>query len=220
MSILDPFTCGFAKIAAFHAFNHKHGIKKRPSETDNLYKGRILRFQYGEFLNCFPNLEGFFVEYDIFKRRFSPILKHIRTIGKRHKDVKDALFDAFSLQIFKRCSEKKKRMHSLHDCKGCLGDKELKAHLSKFPINSRKLQGKAQNGGLFKEKVLEDITNTVVKSLDQKFQETYNTSFTKQLERKRRKEEHEEKKQKADIVLARQIKSDIETQWKGTSVER
>ena len=51
-------------------------------------------------------------------------------------------------------------------------------------ITDKKLQQKASKTGLYRDNVLADITNLVVKKLDQTFKETFNESFLLQLKPK------------------------------------
>ena len=51
-------------------------------------------------------------------------------------------------------------------------------------ITDTRLQQKASKTGLYRDNVLADITNLVVKKLDQTFKETFNESFLSQLKPK------------------------------------
>ena len=51
-------------------------------------------------------------------------------------------------------------------------------------ITDKKLQQKASKTGLYRDNVLADIKNLVVKKLDQTFKETFNESFLSQLKPK------------------------------------
>ena len=53
--------------------------------------------------------------------------------------------------------------------------------LAKFPVSDKRLLQKASKNGFYRDSVLADITNLVVKKLDQTFKETFNETFTSQL---------------------------------------
>ena len=214
-SIIDPFTCGFAKVAAFHTLNDKHRLKQFENERDVLFKARVLRYQYDEFVNLFPT---FYVQYDVFKRRFPAIIDNVRTLAKSDTAKRDHLFDVFSSKSFMELSEHKRSLHTLYDCKGCFENPKLKDALGYFPIKSAKLKSRAKKGNLFKARVLSDITNKIIAKLDEEYREEHQTTFTKQIE-SRYKESHLEKKTQKK-TLAKQIITDIEGQWKETSLVR
>ena len=67
--------------------------------------------------------------------------------------------------------------------------------------------------GLNKEKILQDVTNNTIKNLDNHFQEHYNTSFSKQVNKQN---DLNFKHEKTSTV--RKAVKDIENQWKETSL--
>jgi hypothetical protein len=104
-----------------------------------------------------------------------------------------------------------------------LGDIELKLNLSQFPNNSIEYKKVAKSSGLLqkKEEALLDITKEIVKKLDVQFNKTFKTSFS---------QTHadlleigyanpSEIKQTQKLIIKNTI-SEIENQWKATSVER
>ena len=58
----------------------------------------------------------------------------------------------------------KKSLHSILHCQECL--KNYKSTLAKFPVKGPLLKLKAEQYGLMKEKVLQDVTNKTISSLD------------------------------------------------------
>lgn len=87
--------------------------------------------------------------------------------------------------------------------------------LAEFPIKSKIFKAKAKKAGLIKQEVLTDITNKIVKSLDEEFKANYNTTFTSVF--KKQGKENEVKKIRYAV---RESKRNIEEQWKETCVER
>ena len=91
----------------------------------------------------------------------------------------------------------------------------LKIELSKFPIKGAGLRNKAQKAGLFKEKILHDVTRKTLDDLNKQFKNKYNTKFTTQV----KKIIYPDKMlDKQNIIRA--AKHNIEQQWKERSVER
>ena len=52
MSILDPLTCGFAKIALYNIFKNRD-IKRHQDEGDKIYKARLLEHQFSKYKELF-----------------------------------------------------------------------------------------------------------------------------------------------------------------------
>ena len=76
-----------------------------------------------------------------------------------------------------------KSKHKFENCDGCLKNKIFKNELAKFPIKMPFFRKKAEEAGLFKEKVLRDITQKTLNNLDQQFKNDYGTSFTTQIKK-------------------------------------
>ena len=74
-----------------------------------------------------------------------------------------------------------KKCHPLIDCDGCMKNLVYRKILAKFPVTDKRLQQKAPKNGLYRDSVQIDITNLVVKKLDQTFKETFNETFVSQL---------------------------------------
>ena len=85
--------------------------------------------------------------------------------------------------------------------------------LAKFPIRDKKLQQKAVKSGLYRDGVLPDITNTLVKTLDNSFKNVFNETFASQLK--------PNSKQIWEVVrgTAKAVKEDIENKWEERVVE-
>ena len=111
-------------------------------------------------------------------------------------------------------SDNAKSQHQIQNCDGSLKC-SLKIELGKFPIKSANLKNKAQKAGLFKEKILHNITKKTLDDLNQQFKNKYNTKFTMQV----KKIIYPDKMMDKENII-RAAKHNIEQQWKETSVER
>ena len=61
-----------------------------------------------------------------------------------------------------------------------MNNKKLKTALSSFPSKSNKLISKATKAGLYKEKILKDVTNKVVGELNTTYQKEFRVDFVTQ----------------------------------------
>ena len=85
--------------------------------------------------------------------------------------------------------------------------------LAKFPITDKMLQQKVSKNSLYRDSLLADITNLVVKKVDQTVKETFNEIFTLQL--KAITKQLEEIKCETAIV----IKDNLQNKLKQRTVE-
>lgn len=217
MSIIDPLTCGFSKVAVYNILLDKFGIKKDTKELPKHYKSRLFKRQFIEFNSYFDveNNNKYEIVYKTFTDNFPKILENVNSLKIKQKDTKKEIWDTFSHENWKKLSDKQK--HSIFDCQGCLKKLELKTVLAKFPIKSLKHKTKAKKFGLFREQILSDITNTTIHQLDNEFKEKYGTTFTKQAGIKKSIKSDPRKDMRNTVKSA---KKDIETQLSETAVER
>lgn len=211
MSIIDPLTCGFAKVAAYNIFNVKTSSKEKSA------KAKIFKQQHEKFNQYFSKSEeNFNVDYKRFVDNFPKILKQIKDLNKRHGDYKNKFMKTFSKENWVELSELKQSMHTLSNCKGCLKDKALKQVLAEFPVKNKHKLNVATQAGLYKEKHLSDTTNKIVVNLDKQFEEQHNTTFV------RAAKKHVDSFQDNNNTkkLARDIIKDCEQQYSESAVVR
>ena len=67
------------------------------------------------------------------------------------------------------------------NCDNCMEKTNYRKVLAKIPIQDKKLQQKAAKSGLYRDGVFADITNTLVKTLNNSFKNVFNETFTSQL---------------------------------------
>ena len=95
MSIVDPSSCGFAKVFSYHLFTEKPNSKKKPTENSKEYSSRILRDQYARFLSQFQYFEPS-IDYTKFKSNFQKITKNLQYLGKKFPEKKKTILSTFS----------------------------------------------------------------------------------------------------------------------------
>ena len=89
MSILDPLTCGFAKVVTFEHLI-RNAIKNQNVAPTKNAKGSNLMETY-EKLQLFFGIDYFKIKinYTTFRNKYLSIIDQIRSIGKQNPDVKE-----------------------------------------------------------------------------------------------------------------------------------
>ena len=213
MSIVDPLGCGFAKVAVYHILSSKLNLEVVDWERHNEYKARLLKTKHNKYTTYFCDITSFNIEHRQFTRNFSKITDNIKSLEERYREVKKEILELFSKTVWSDLSFEDKCTHSLMNCDGCMKKTNYRKALAKFPIRDKKLQQKAANSGLYRDGVLADITNTLVKTLDNSFKNVVNETFTSQLK--------PNSKQIRKVVrrTAKAVKEDIENKWDERAVE-
>ena len=179
MSIIDPLSCGYAKIAVFHILQDRCGLTKQADESQKLFKSRLFQARYSKFKEYFSPFEHFDVDYKKFLDKFPTIVENIQSLRKRNFNIKQELLALFSKEKWTDLPHIKKIEHSLFDCNGCLKTSESKSGLSKFPMKHKPFKVKVQKAGLFNEP-LKNLTNTRIAELNKEFTSKFQTTFTSQ----------------------------------------
>ena len=101
------------------------------------------------------------------------------------------------------------------NCDGCLKDTKLKGTLGLFPVKSVAYKQKLRENRLLYDKILFSVTNKTTKKLDVQFRENFNTTFSDKIVKKINNIAQEER-----MKTAKELKADIENQWKAISEQR
>ena len=211
MSIIDLLSCGFAKVCCYNIFTK---IKNRSHESIGNPKhnqSQVLKERYQVFLEQFPGEIHGAVKYTSFSNTFKKIVPHLQSVGKKHPDKKNLLFDIFSSEKWSNLGERKKQ-HKIIDCSACLKNPSWKNALDMLPCKSRILKSKAIRKGLIESSVLKDRTKEEFNKLNQEFKCEYNTSFSTYVK------DYLNTNKPVDIV--KMAKKNIEEQFEETCVER
>ena len=134
--------------------------------------------------------------------------------GEKNPEIKRHSLEVFSEKKWNLLSDNAKWQYQIQKSNGYLKS-SLKTELGKFPIKCANLKNKAQKVGLFKEKILHDVTNKTLDDLNKQFKKKYNTKFTTQVKKVIYPEKMLDKE-----IITRAAKHNIEQRWKETSVER
>ena len=212
MSMIDLLTCGLAKVITYTYLTTNHTKNINPVREKNV-KGKTIQKEYESLQRVFGT-HYFNINYTTFRNKYPKIINHIHEIGKKNPEIKRHLLEVFSEKKWNLLSDNAKSQHQIQNCDGCLKS-SLKIELGKFPIKSVNLKKKAQKAGLFKEKILHDVTNKTLDDLNKQFKNKYNTKFATQV----KKIIYPEKTLDEENII-RAAKHNIEQRWKETSVEK
>jgi len=207
MSITNPVSCGFVKVAIYELLIRDHSRLKNNTETSLVYHEHL------DFLKAtFPFVD---LTYEQYKKQCSKVKESIFSLGKNSGDQKQNLITVFNLQHWQDCKQKNK--HSLKVCKGCLHNEVLRIALQAIPVKDKCAKRKATEEGLYlpRKKYLEEVTIEKVKEINQEFKDKYSTNFEKIFKSVVSKKESEKKN-----IVIRKVKENIESQWKETDVLR
>ena len=179
MSILDPMAHGFAKAAVYNIISVTP--KKLPNERETDFQSRLRSSQFRSCIEYFGEYRGNFgVTYKQFPDNFQKILTNFNNFRKRHSKELKIILETFSYDTWENLSPTKKAEHSLESCSGCMNNKKLKIALSSLPSRSNNLISKATKAGLYKEKILKDVTNKVVGKQKTTYQKELRVDFVTQ----------------------------------------
>ena len=124
--ILDPLTCGFAKVFMYELFTNRFGIPQTGNWKENANKQRFekLCLRYKDTNKSF---------YKSFFDKGPRIIERIQLLGKNSKTAKAGVLKCFSTESWEKLSTEKKQKHSFYDCNECLRNNKFKEHLEQFP---------------------------------------------------------------------------------------
>ena len=120
MSIVDPLSCGFAKVTVYHILSSKLNLDVVDGKKLNEYKVRLSKTKYNEYTTYFCNISSFNIEYRQFTSNFPKITDNIKSLEKRYRDVKKEILQTFSKTIGSDLSFGDKCAYSLTNCDGCM----------------------------------------------------------------------------------------------------
>ena len=213
-SILDPCTCGFAKVAAYVAFTQ--------SKVKESVGGKY-EYLRGLFLKTLTDSKNFEVDVKVFTR-FSSIVNNIKSLGKTYPESRKDVMNFFSAESLKALTETDKSKHKLFDCEGCIGSWLYKSKLAKFQTKekNRNFVLKAIENGLNVVEEAKEATQEIIQNLDKHYLKKYKTTFTEIAKLPSLPSATLSKKQKVKERnnLAKEINSETKEQWGETSVER
>ena len=176
MSIIDPQSCGFAEVCCYNIFTKIKNSSRENMGNPKHNQSQVLKERYQLYLEQFSGEIHGAVKYTSFSNIFKKIVPHLQSLGKKHPDKKNLLFDIFSAEKWSDLGERKKQ-HKIFDCSACLNNPSWKNALAMLPCKSRIHENKAIKKGLIESSVLKDRTKEIFNKMNQEFKCEYSTSF-------------------------------------------
>ena len=216
-SILDPMSCGFAKLRCYHIFTSK--------KIKSLEGLSPLEVKHKEFNSSFNELESFRVNQRVF-RSFDRIVKNLQKLGKVNKAGKADVINFFSLQRWTTLTADQKKEHSVFNCKGCTENLVYKSKHTLFKNVANPYKAKAFDN-LFEQS--SDGVNDALKiaeRLEKDYHNVYNhslksvlsTAWEVSLPEPSVNSNANEKKQRN--LVAKEYGNEMERIWAKSEVER
>ena len=206
-SIIDPCTCGFAKIAAYSIF------------TSDVKSGS-LQLKFDKFLKCFDNRETFSTKFDNFKR-FKVIVANVRSVGKSNTSVLKDLINFFGNESWRKSNIEEKEKHQLFNCEACCKSDKYKAKLSLFKISkqNKKAISEAECCGMSGIKNAYKKTKAIVKNLDKEYKAQFGHTFT-EIHADIIKNENTKIIEKKERSVITEFSTSLKKKWEKTAVLR
>ena len=133
MSLIDPISCGFAKVFVYEQLTTRE--KNRPGAILNNKqdKGRLFSHRYDLYNSNFEvggTADNFHVPYKIYVDNFPRIVPNVQCLGIRHSNVKKEPFSIFYSKSWGKLSLEEKHKHTVFNCQGCLHKKVFNSFLT------------------------------------------------------------------------------------------
>ena len=94
MSILDPLTCGFAKVITYTYHTTNHTKDKNPAREKNV-KAKIMQEKCESLQRVF-GIHYFNINITKFRNKYPKIINNIHEIGGKNAEIKRHLLEVFS----------------------------------------------------------------------------------------------------------------------------
>ena len=151
MSIIDPLSCGFAKVFCYQMFTDR--TRTNRSNNTKHHQSEILREQFDWFKSQFTS-DTFNFTCSQFKDNFWRIINPIPSLGKKYPSKKRELLEIFSREKWTNIKVYKTK-HSLENCTSGSNDKILRSTLAMISIKNNKNKQIAKKNALVETTVLQ-----------------------------------------------------------------
>ena len=237
-TFLDPKTCGFAKVAAPQAAKSARMIQREERESSTEFRARCMQERFKMFRDTFSSSgESFEIDFSQFNLKLAALQSAVSKWSPRKKDAKKHYLAKFSVESWKILSEARQREHTLFDCKGC--HQHYPAVQALFPLRSPRLQhrakenpfvetrklGKRLTTKLLNKTQIKDTAKTLYDSLNPLFESvsggiSFAEALTKVPEANLEIKKSNAEKKAVRRRILREVKENIEEQWRDTSLIR
>ena len=118
MSIIDPATCGFMRVAMFELSIENSNKTFKSLSVVEVSKSLKVRFE--RFIDLFKFCKGEDVKYDWYRRNINRIKKTLHDLGKASPEKKKKIISLFGMSVWSELNEKQKAKHCIFNCRECL----------------------------------------------------------------------------------------------------
>ena len=150
-SIMDPFSCSFAKGISYELFTSNLGIVRMAGEPQPKFISRVVSQRFNKYCETFGNEINFTVTHKQFVDKLSKIQGRIELWGKAHFKYKQDFLSKFNSKTWAMLSPDVKSKHSLFNCQHCMEDQELKSIYMTYPLKSIVEKKRAEEKGWVKK---------------------------------------------------------------------
>ena len=162
-SILDLFSCSYAKGICYEIFTSNLGMQRMMGEPHPKFASRVMSQRFFRFSELFCYDGNFAVTQKLFVDKFSKIRERIDFWGKAHSQNKKAFLGKFNTETWGKLDIDLKNKHRLFDCEACIADQEVKSLCSNYPLKSIVERQRAEEKGWIEKKVKEAAPNVCKK---------------------------------------------------------
>ena len=173
--------------------------------------------KFNAYLAQFLDNDSFKIDYASFKKILVKIKKEFEDLGKRDSVRKAIILSVFSNEEWSQLKLEERKEHTLHGCKICISEEEYSCLIPPTKPSStiKKIHPGPRNTS--RKQVIVDKTKEIINDLN--IQHSRNMSFEKAYSKYIQPNNRlEKKREKLNII--RDVRDDIEAQWKENSVER
>lgn len=107
MSIIDPLTCGFAKIAAYDLITTGTNLKRQDGEKFSEFTSREYKFKFGKFKDIFKDNNTYEPTYQHYTTNFNKIKLVVQNLNKKDSEMKAEVCKVFSPKNWEKLSKEK-----------------------------------------------------------------------------------------------------------------
>ena len=194
-SIMDLFSCSFAKGISYELFTSNLCLLRMTGEPQPVFASRVVTQRFNKYCEIFGNGINFAVTQKQFVDKLSKIEDRIRLWGKANCKHKQDFLSKFNSQTWSKLSYDQKSKHKIFDCDQCIEDEESKSMYLTYPLKTMLEKKRATEKGWVKEGVRKKMVH-----------DPKNNPQLKSKDRTR--------------TIKRKMKREIETIKKKTCVER
>ena len=216
MSLLDPFLCGFGKVALLYASSKEYDRNGKKSKQEI---SRIKQEKFEVYLKQFEELPSYQIEYKTLAKQSNKLTDQLQYLGKHNCKVKNEILQTFHCNKWNELNSEDRNKHTLYNCTACFSNTSYKALLTSLSANKYNNKKSNKKNNQSEKKALVDKTKQIVNELNSQYHTDHNTTFETVYNNYTNKNQKQTRK-KEDEELIKKVVDNIQVQWKKTDVPR